>query len=112
MYQRSLLRGLAALRFLGTAAALLVVSTAMAQQGPPSAVSLAAGMDEHPEGIAVLEVFGGGTGAAIGMQEGDLIVEAGGKRVTGPPVLIAYLGSLRVKDPVSLKVRRGDVRSS
>jgi hypothetical protein len=102
--------------FAGAAAlALSVAAIAQAQQAqqaqapaakaqPP--VGLGVGMEEDPEGARVLSVAPGGTAAAMGMRAGDILVEVGGKKVTGPEVVGEYVQGLVVGDRVSIMVRR------
>ena len=94
------------------AAALLVATTAMAQQAPitpPTAqpqVGLGLAIDDEPQGPTVGGVAPGGTAAAIGVQPGDILVEFGGRPVTGPQSASEYVQSLKVGDAVSIVVKR------
>ncbi len=96
-----------------TAAALLLATAgAMAQQAQPKAataqppVGLGVGLEEGPQGPVVASVAPGGTAAAVDMRPGDIILQLGGKAVTGPAVLSEYVQGLKVGDPVSVLVRR------
>jgi hypothetical protein len=99
--------------FAGAAAlALSVAALAQAQQGQPAAakapppVGLGVGIEEGPEGATIANVVPGGTAAAIGMRPGDVLVQVGGKAVTGPEAVSGYVQSLKVGDRVSVRVRR------
>ena len=76
------------------------------QPGSPPEVSLGAGLAPSPEGPQVVSIFPGSTAAAIGVQPGDVILQVGGTAVTGPQVIGAYFGRLKVSDTVSVQVRR------
>ncbi len=65
-------------------------------------------MENLPDGIRIATVLEDGTGAAIGIQPDDFLLEVGGQKVTGPEVISEYLQTLKVGDPVSALVRRGD----
>ncbi|MDQ3144257.1 MAG: PDZ domain-containing protein [Pseudomonadota bacterium] len=98
---------------MATAAALLLATTgAIAQQAQPTAataqptVGLGIGLEEGPQGPVAASVAPGGTAAALDMRPGDIILQLGGKAVTGPGVLSEYVQGLKVGDPVSVLVRR------
>ncbi len=94
------------------AIALSAAAITRAQQaGPvapvsPPAVSLGVGMEDDPAGPKIAAIAPGGTAAAIGMQPGDILLQLGGRPITGPQVVTDYLRSLRVGDCVSVLVRR------
>jgi N-acetylneuraminic acid mutarotase len=75
-------------------------------QGETPTVSLGIALAPSPDGIGVAAVLPGGTGAAIGIQPGDTILQVGGQRVSGPETLGEYLRGLRVGAPISVVVRR------
>ena len=108
---RSFLGGLAAISACGTA---LLAGTAMAvtqQAQPPVAaaqpqVGLGIAIDEDPQGPKVGAVAPGGTAAAIGVRPGDILLQFGGKPISGPQSASEYLQTLKVGDPVSITVRR------
>ena len=94
------------------AAALLVATTAMAQQVQPTAataqpqVGLGLAIEDEPQGPTVSRVAPGGTAAALGVLPGDILVDLGGRPVTGPQTASEYVQSLKVGDPVSIGVKR------
>lgn len=94
------------------ALALSVAALAQAQQAQapaakaPPVVGLGVGMEEGPDGPVIAGVMPGGTGAAIGIRPGDVLLQVGGKAVTGPQVVSEYLQALKVGDPVTMRVRR------
>lgn len=112
--RRRLAGGFAVLPLLGTAAALTlsVEGVAQAQQAQPSAsaeappVGLGIGIEDGPEGVVIANVVPGGTAAAIGMRPGDILLQVGGKAVTGPQAVSEYVQSLKVGDRLSVLVRR------
>jgi N-acetylneuraminic acid mutarotase len=55
----------------------------------------------------IASVVPGGTAAVIGMQPGDILLQAGGKPVSGPQAVGEYVESLKVGDRVSVLVKRG-----
>jgi pimeloyl-ACP methyl ester carboxylesterase len=61
---------------------------------------------EGSSGAMSAKVFPGGTAEAIGVHEGDLIVNAADHRVAGPADVVAYVTTLRSGDRVELTVRR------
>lgn len=75
-------------------------------QGAPPAVALGVGIAEEPDGVTVAAVAPGATAAALGVQVGDVLVQVGGRPVTGPQVVSDYVRTLNVGDPVSVRVRR------
>lgn len=87
-------------------AALAGAPAAAAEQGAAPAVALGVGMENRPDGIRVARVFPGGTAAAIGVQEGDVILQVGGRAATGPEVVGQYVSGLAVGDPVSVQISR------
>jgi hypothetical protein len=94
---------------LSTAMAMALVGAAPAVgalQGARPAVTLAVGLEDGPEGIKIANVSPGGTASAIGMRAGDIVLQVGGKAVTGPQVVSEYVRSLNVADPVSVLVKR------
>ena len=111
--RRSVFGGLAGLSILSTATALLAVTGAVAQQAQPSAataqpqVGLGIAIDEDPQGPKVGAVAPGGTAAALGVQPGDILLQFGGKPISGPQSASEYVQSLKVGDPVSITVKRG-----
>ena len=94
------------------AAALLVATTAMAQQAQPTAatappqVGLGLAIEDEPQGPTVGGVAPGATAAALGVQPGDILVQFGGRPVTGPQTATEYVQNLKVGDPVSITVKR------
>jgi N-acetylneuraminic acid mutarotase len=81
-------------------------SAAAALQGAAPPVSFGIGIEEDPQGPKVGMVMPGATGAAIGVQPGDVLLELGGRLVTGPQIVTEYLRSLKVGDSVTVRVRR------
>lgn len=106
--------GFAVLPLLGVAAALALSAEAVAQpqQAQPAAatapppVGLGVGIEDGPEGVIIANVVPGGTAAAIGIRPGDILLQVGGRAVTGPQVVSEYVQSLRAGDGVSVLVRR------
>jgi N-acetylneuraminic acid mutarotase len=99
--------------FAGAAALMLsVAAMAQAQQAQPPTqkvqpqVGLGVGMEEAPEGARILNVLPGGTAAAIGIRPGDVLLQVGGRAVTGPRVVSEYVQGLKIGGPVSVRVRR------
>jgi hypothetical protein len=92
--------------------ALSVAAIAQPQQvQPPAAtaqpsVLLGIGVEEGPGGPVIVSVAPGGTAAAIGIRPGDTLLQVGGKAVIGGDVVIGYVQSLKVGDPVSALVKR------
>ncbi len=83
------------------------------QPGPtassaPPAVSLGVGIEEDPAGPRIAAVAPGGTAAALGMQAGDVLLQVGGRPVTGPQAINDYLQTLKVGDRVTALVRRAE----
>ncbi len=110
--RRSIFGGFAALPFLGTAALLAASAAAVAQQAQPAAataqpqVGLGLAIEDDPEGPKVGAVAPGGTAAAIGVRPGDILLQFGGKPISGPQSASEYVKGLKVGDPVSVTVRR------
>ena len=99
--------------FAGVAAlALSFAAVAHAQQAQPPAptaqpqVGLGIAIDEDPQGPKVGAVVPGGTAAAIGVRPGDILLQFGGRPVSGPQSASEYVQGLQVGDPVSITVRR------
>jgi len=99
--------------FAGAAAlALSVAAIAHAQQAQPPAptaqpsVLLGINVEEGPGGPIIVSVNPSGTAAAIGIRPGDILLQVGGRPVTGGEVVIGYVQSLKVGDPVSALVKR------
>ena len=99
--------------FVGAAAlALSIAAVAHAQQAQPTAataqpqVGLGLAIEEEPQGPRVGAVAPWGTGAAIGVRPGDILLQLGGRPVSGPQSASEYTQSLKVGDPVSITVRR------
>ena len=91
--------------------ALCVAAASHAQQAQPAAkaqpsVGLGMALQNTPEGARVAGVLPTGTAAAMGVQPGDIILQVGGRPLTGPQVWSAYVQSLRVGDRVTFRVRR------
>lgn len=58
-------------------------------------------------GAAVADVAPGGTGAALGLHAGDVIVAMNGQSVADTAAMVALIGKLRPGEPVTVRVRRG-----
>jgi hypothetical protein len=99
-------RGLATVPLAGIAAALLLSTAGVAQQGASPPVGLGIAAEADPEGPKITTVTPGGTAAALGVQPGDILLQVGGQAVTGSEVIAQYLQGLKVGDPVSVTVRR------
>ena len=59
-------------------------------------------------GATASQVITGGTAAAIGLREGDIVVRAGDRPIGSPADLVAFASGLDEGAPVTLTVRRGD----
>ncbi|HVG48526.1 MAG TPA: hypothetical protein VM899_10385, partial [Rubellimicrobium sp.] len=102
--------------FAGAAAlALSVAAIADAQQAPPTAataqpapleVGAGLGLEPTSEGPKVVFLPKGGTGAALGVRVGDIVLKYGEISVTGPQSWREYAQGMKVGDPVSITVRR------
>jgi N-acetylneuraminic acid mutarotase len=98
--------------WLAAAALLAATTSAAAQQAQPPAanappaVGLGVGLEENAEGARIASVAPGGTAAAIGVRPGDILLQVGGRPVTGPEAVGAYVQSLKVGDPVAVVVKR------
>ena len=104
--------------FTGAAAlALFVTAIAHAQQAQPPAaaqppapaqptVLLGIDVEDGPGGPIIVSVNPAGTAAAIGIRPGDILLQVGGKAVTGGDIVIGYVQSLKPGDPVSAVVKR------
>ena len=88
------------------AAALLLATTAMAQQAAAPPVGFGVAVEEDPQGPRIEAVIPGGTAATVGIQPGDILLQVGGRAVTGPEVISQYVQGLKVGDPVTVLVRR------
>jgi CubicO group peptidase (beta-lactamase class C family) len=73
----------------------------------PTVFGLGLSLEPHPAGAVVRVVAPGGTGAAMGVQVGDILVELGGKPMS-PQVVQEYLQKTKIGDPVVMKVKRAD----
>ena len=98
------------MRFKGTSvaavAALLIATTAIAQQAASPQVGFGIGVEEDPQGPKVSNVMPGGTASAVGIQPGDILLQVGGRAITGPEVISQYVQGLKVGDRVTVLVRR------
>jgi len=66
---------------------------------------------EQPTGLLVAEVTARGPAALAGLERGDMLLRIGDAPVTGPDVLLRWLGAERVGEAVELTLlRRGDLR--
>ncbi|HEV2079545.1 MAG TPA: kelch repeat-containing protein [Allosphingosinicella sp.] len=98
--------------WLAAALLLAATTTAIAQQAQPTPanaqppVGLGVGIEGGPEGQRIASIVPGGTGAAIGIRPGDILLQVGGRPVNGPEAIGEYVQSLKVGDPVSVLVRR------
>ena len=100
--------------FAGAAVLALSLGTiAHAQQAQPAAaaaaqpqVGLGIAIEEDPQGPRVGAVAPGGTAAAAGVRPGDILLQFGGKPISGPQSASEYVQSLKVGDPVSVTVKR------
>jgi hypothetical protein len=91
------------------AAASAILSTPALCAGLPRKAALGIRLSPAPQGSSgalVAEAFPGGTGVAIGVRNGDLVVSTAGRPVGNPAEVIAYASSLRAGDKVELVVRR------
>lgn len=85
----------------------LVSMPAFAQNAaPPAALGIAVGDSDGKPVVA--HVLPNLTAAKMGVLEGDLIIEAGGKPITSAEQVIAYAHELTVGGDVSIVVQRGD----
>jgi hypothetical protein len=117
--QSKIVRRLAILPLLGTAAALSLFVRSVAQAQPTAATAtppagLGVALEEGPNGIMIAGVSPGGTAAAIGVRPRDILLQVGGKPVTGAQVVSQYVQSLQVGDPRAPRdlERSGEPRSA
>jgi hypothetical protein len=95
-----------------SAVALCVGTIAHAQQAQPTAaaaqsqVGLGIAIEADPQGPRVSAVVPAGTAAAAGVRPGDVLLQFGGKPITGPQSANEYVQGLKVGDPVSITVKR------
>lgn len=92
------------------AVALTTLSTAATAVDLPRKAALGVRVTAAPQGSSgslASEVVPGGTGEAIGVHAGDIILAAGGRPVTGPGDVVAYVATFRGGDTIDLTVRRG-----
>ena len=112
MSDRRSMLGLVALSLLSSATLVAATTDALAQQAPAAAataqpqVGLGIAIDDDPQGPKVGGLAPGGTAAAIGVRPGDILLQFGGKPITGPESASQYVQTLKVGDPVSITVRR------
>ena len=112
MSDRRSIWGLVALSLLSSATLVTATTDALAQQAPPAAaaaqpqVGLGIAIDDDPQGPKVGGVAPGGTAGAIGVRRGDILLQFGGKPITGPESAGQYVQGLKVGDPISITVRR------
>jgi S1-C subfamily serine protease len=93
------------LTFIAVALALAAVpAISGAQDGSPAFFG-AAGYEVRNR-LTVKEVWPGSTADLIGLRAEDVITHGGGKRISSEAKMRAFVGSLRVGDPVELTVRR------
>lgn len=59
------------------------------------------------EGALVVQVVKGSAAALVGIEPGDVIIEADGKKVTGPDDVKSVIADKKVGDPVKITVQRG-----
>ena len=94
------------------ALALALATVADAQLAQPTAataqpqVGLGLGIEPSSEGPKVGFVPAAGTGAAIGVRVGDILVKFGERPVPGPQTWGEYSKGMKVGDPVSITIRR------
>ena len=58
-------------------------------------------------GATASQVIPGGTAAAIGLREGDVVVRANGRAIASPADLVAFASGLDEGMPVTVTIRRG-----
>lgn len=73
----------------------------------PRQAALGIRLAPAPGGAVVQDVAPGLTGAALGLEPGDLIVGVGGHDVAGPQTVGAYISGVRAGQRAELRVRRG-----
>src|SRR5207249_7902531 len=64
--------------------------------------------DRTGGGAQVRVVVPGSPAAKAGLQQGDIVVRAGGSPVSGRPELVAAVRTLRPQEPLDLQYLRGD----
>lgn len=90
---------------IGVALAFAAVSSASIAQTPsPAAIGVAFQTEKNQ--LTVMEVLPGGSGDLMGVRPGDVITHAGGRKMTFPSRLTAFIRTLKVGDPVELTVTR------
>jgi predicted metalloprotease with PDZ domain len=90
---------------LAAGAALALSPAHVAAQAEAKPVSMGIRLKPHAEGGEVAVLLPGLTGAAVGFEVGDILIEAGGTPVS-PKVLQEYMKTVRAGDQVSFKVKR------
>lgn len=62
---------------------------------------------EVDEGVYIVDIEPSGSAEAVGITEGDIIVELGGRRISNMSTLVRELYKYRPGDSVSIKIIRG-----
>jgi S1-C subfamily serine protease len=93
------------------AAALALSPTPLAAQEAAKRISLGMAIDhmadDQTEGGEVTAMLPDRTGAALGFKVGDIIIEAGGKPISGA-AFREYMQARKPGDELVFKVKRGD----
>ncbi|MEM8600475.1 MAG: PDZ domain-containing protein, partial [Bacteroidota bacterium] len=67
---------------------------------------------DAPTGVVIQQVMDGLTGAALGLQAGDVMLTLNGEAIASPQALVAMVGAIREDDPVTTEVVRGGTRQT
>lgn len=79
---------------------------AAAQTARPAALGVQLNDMAEPGKILVHKVMPGLTAHAVGLKEGDELVEINGTRPSNADAVVALVGTLKAGDPVKMIVRR------
>lgn len=95
-------------RLLASIAALGCISAPLSAAELPRKASLGLRLStvQGTSGARVDDVIPGQSGAALGVQKGDLVVQAGGRPITDPASLVDFTTTLTRGDAVEIKVIR------
>ena len=77
---------------------------AVAQATPKAGIGVA--FQAQNNRVEVADIMPGGTGAAMGVQVGDIVTHIAGQQVKSMTRLTAFFSRLKVGDPVELTVKR------
>ncbi len=90
-----------------TAAAALAASPAHVAAQASASVNMGIDLRQHPEGAEVTGLLPEGTGSAMGVKVGDIIVEVNGRPISAQ-VVQEHTEKTVVGDEVRFRVKRAD----